>query len=186
MTCPLPPNELTPEQKGQVFGILSVGCDRETAANFIGCSSADIGQAMRSDPAFAATVRRTEAAAEVNHMRNVQQAAKDEKNWRASVWWLERRSPDRFGSRSAGTVTTRNLKAFLEMLSGCLNEDVQNAEDRERILNRLQQIQRRVDQLADDLWDPPPEAEEGVSKIKISSESTDDPASEIDLFESDT
>jgi predicted ATP-dependent protease len=148
----LPANvELTAEQKGQIYGILSVGCDRETAANFIGRSLADIVRAMRQDADFSASVRRTEAAAELNHMRTVQNAAKDEKNWRAAVWWLERRSPERFGSRGAGTVTTRHLKAFLSFIGDCLNTDIHDATDRERVLARLKQHQSIVDDLADEM-----------------------------------
>ena len=60
---------------------------------------------MLRDADFAAEVRRAEAPVELSHMRNVQNAAQDGKNWRASVWWLERRSPERFGPRGAGTVT---------------------------------------------------------------------------------
>ena len=130
MTCQLISSELTAEQQGQVYGILSVGCDRETAANYIGCSLADIVRAMRQDAEFGASVRRTEAAAELSHMRTVQNAAKDEKHWRASVWWLERRSPERFGSRSAGAVTSRHLKAFLTIIGESLHNDIHNAEDR--------------------------------------------------------
>ncbi|HEX4415168.1 MAG TPA: hypothetical protein VH107_16160 [Lacipirellulaceae bacterium] len=143
--------ELSAEQMGQIYGILSVGCDRETAANFIGCLPADIVRAMRSDAEFNTSVRRTEAAAELNHMRTVQNAAKDEKNWRASVWWLERRSPERFGSRGAGTVTTRHLKAFLTLVAECLNSDIRDAADRERVMTRLKDFQSMADDLADDL-----------------------------------
>jgi hypothetical protein len=142
-------SELTAEQKGQIYGILSVGCDRETAANFIGCTLADIVRAMRSDADFNASVRRTEASAELQHMRTVQNAAKDEKNWRAAVWWLERRSPERFGSRSAGIVTSRHLKAFLTLVGDCLNSEIRDAADRERVIVRLKEIQSMVDDLAD-------------------------------------
>src|SRR4051812_28378597 len=105
MTGELVQTTLTDAQKGQICGILSVGCDRETAANFAGCTTADIGRTMRDDPAFAAHVHRTEAGCEMGHMRTVQEAAKDAKNWRASVWWMERHAPERFGPRGAGVVT---------------------------------------------------------------------------------
>ncbi|MCC7475037.1 MAG: hypothetical protein IT425_06545 [Pirellulales bacterium] len=143
--------ELTAEQKGQVYGILSVGCDRETAANFIGCFPADIERAMRLDPAFAKSVRRTEATVELHHMRTVHQAAKDEKNWRTAVWWLERRSPERFGSRGAGTVTARHLKSFLTLLGEGLYSDIEKSEDRERVLARFVQFQKLADDLANDV-----------------------------------
>jgi hypothetical protein len=148
--------ELSAEQKAQVYGILSVGCDRETAANFVGCSQTDIIRAMRSDPEFARTVRRTEAAAELSHMRTVHNAAKDEKNWRASVWWLERRSPERFGSRSAGTVTARHLKAFLTILGEGLNSDIHDAADHERVMSRFKEYQTLVDDLNDSAWQVTP------------------------------
>ncbi len=152
--------ELSAEQKAQVYGILSVGCDRETAANFVGCSPSAIVRAMRNDPGFATTVRRTEATAELSHMRTVQNATKDEKNWRASVWWLERRSPERFGSRSAGTVTARHLKAFLTILGEGLNSDIHDAADRERVMSRFKEYQKLVDDLNDSAWQATPTAED--------------------------
>jgi hypothetical protein len=74
--------KLTPEQQGKIFGVLSIGCDRETAANVIGSTLADFGRAMRGDPEFAKSVRRTEAMAELGHMRSVHEASKDPRNWR--------------------------------------------------------------------------------------------------------
>jgi hypothetical protein len=150
MTCHLIPAELSDEQKGQVIGILSVGCDRQTAANFVGCSLADLRRAMSQDPAFGAGICRAEAGAELNHMRNLQQASKDEKHWRASVWWLERRSPERFGPRGPGVVTARQLKAFLEILATALRQGVRSAEDRQQIIARLNLLANSVDQMLRD------------------------------------
>jgi hypothetical protein len=150
MTCELIPSELTDEQKGQIYGILSVGCDRQTAANFVGCSLAEIRRTMQQDATFAAGVCRAEAGAELNHMRNVQQAAKDEKHWRASVWWLERRSPERYGPRGPGVVTVRQLKAYVEILADVLREDVRDADERHQILARLKSLATSVDQMLRD------------------------------------
>ena len=95
---------LTAEQKGRVSGILSVGCDRETAANYIGCTTADLNRAMQHDAEFAADIHRTEASSELSHMRAIHKAAEDAKNWRAAVWWLEMHAPDRFKPRCAPLV----------------------------------------------------------------------------------
>jgi hypothetical protein len=138
---------LTDEQKGRICGVLSVGCDRETAANVVGCSTADIGRAMQQDPAFTAHVRRTEASAEVAHVRNVQEAAKDAKNWRASVWWLERHSPERFGSRSAGAVTIRHLKQFVKRLVDVLSDEFATEEAKHRAIARIDQEIAALDEL---------------------------------------
>ncbi|HEX5471558.1 MAG TPA: hypothetical protein VFW73_06710 [Lacipirellulaceae bacterium] len=128
---------LSDEQKGQICGILSVGCDRETAANFVGCPIATIGRLMQQDPKFATNIRRTEAGTELAHMRNVQEAAKEAKNWRASVWWLERHSPERFGRRGAGVVTFPQLEAFMEIVAGVLIEEIHDLDDQQHVLTKL-------------------------------------------------
>jgi hypothetical protein len=145
---------LSPEQEGQILGILSVGCDRETAANIVGCTAAEIAQAMRDDCEFAKTVRRTEAMVELAAMRTVHEAAKDPKNWKAAVWWLEVRSPERFVSRGPDTVTSRQLKAFIELLNHNLIDDIRDEEDRARILKRFAEIQNFADSIRDPLWSP--------------------------------
>jgi hypothetical protein len=149
MSCQSPARKLSDEQQAQVCGILSVGCDRQTAADFIGCSLADICQAMQQDSEFLASVLRAEASAELSHMRNVQAVAKDKKEWRASVWWLESRSPERFARRS-GAVTARQLKAFVKILVDTLSSEVTDADDRRRIIVRLQAIGESVDQMLRD------------------------------------
>jgi hypothetical protein len=116
---------LTDEKKGQICGVLSAGCDRETAANFVGCRPADISRAMLRDSEFAAQVRRTEAGCELGHMRTVQEATKEAKNWRASVWWMERRAPDRFGPRGASQVTLRQLDEFLNVVADIVSDEIE-------------------------------------------------------------
>lgn len=138
---------LTDEQKGQICGILSVGCDRETAANFVGCRAADISRAMLGDSAFAAQVRRTEAGCELGHMRTVQEATKEAKNWRASVWWMERRAPDRFGPRGAGQVTLRQLDEFLNVVADIVCDEIDCRDDQRRVLVRMGEAIRELDQL---------------------------------------
>lgn len=142
--------ELTDEQQGRVCGILSVGCDRQTAAHLVGCSVGDIGRAMRSNPRFAADVAHAEASCELNHMHNVQQAAKEKANWRASVWWLECRSPERYGKRGAGEVTARQLKAFVSIVADVLSEEIRDEADRGRLRTRLQSIEDAMDRLLRD------------------------------------
>jgi hypothetical protein len=150
MTGPLATTALTDEQKAQVIGILSIGCDRQTVADYVGCTLADIRRAMRGDRLFAAEIRRAEASVEVTHMRNVQELAKEKKDWRASVWWLERRSPERFARRSPGAVTARQLKEYLAILADVLQHGVRDAEDRSRVLARLESLADSVDHM---LWE---------------------------------
>ncbi len=150
MTCELVPVELTDEQKSQVYGVLSVGCDRQTAADYLGCSLGDIRRAMQRDATFAAGVCRAEARIELSHMRNVHEVATDNKEWRASVWWLERRSPERFGRRSPGAVTPRQLKEFIAILADALREVAPSADDGQQIVARLNSLAESVDKLLRD------------------------------------
>jgi hypothetical protein len=147
MNSDLTISSLTDEQKGQVCGILSVGCDRETAANYVGCSTADIGRAMRQDPAFAAHVHRTEAGCELGHMRTVQEATKEAKHWRASVWWMERHAPERFGLRGAGVVTVRQLDEFLNVLTDLISEEIECDDVQRRIIARMADALRALEEL---------------------------------------
>jgi hypothetical protein len=130
---------LTERQRRDVCAVLTLGCDRETAANYVNCSLADIRRQMATDTAFAADVRRAEAASEMTHMRNVQGASREVKNWRASVWWLERRAPDRFGRRTADAISPKRLQEFLEVLSSMVIDEVHAADDVERLLVRIEQ-----------------------------------------------
>ncbi|MCI0335261.1 MAG: hypothetical protein L0228_18790 [Planctomycetes bacterium] len=173
MLCHLVPIDLTDEQKGQVFGILSVGCDWQTAADFVGCSLAELRRAMQQDSAFAARVRRSEANVELMHMRIVQESATDKKNWRASIWWLERRSPERF-ARRAGVVTARQLKAFVSILVDIFSEEVRDAGDRQRLIASFNRVVASLEQMLRDsqpewadesIWQPltPPDMDAGLT-----------------------
>ena len=147
MTRESQPLQLSDEQKNNICLYLSAGCDREAAAKLAHCTQWDLHWAMMCDASFAEKVRRAEGASELAHVRNVQNAAQDVKNWRASVWWLERRSPERFGRRDAGTVTTRQLKAFVAQLVAIVTEELHDANDRQRIVDRFDNLIETLDRL---------------------------------------
>lgn len=137
---------LTDAQKREACLILSLGCDRETVADYLGCSASDIRQAMLQDERFADDVRRAEAGIELSHMRNIHNAAKDEKNWRVSVWWLERRAPERYGRRVAGAVTTRQLESIVAWLVDAVIEEIHDPADRDRLVSRLERLAASLQQ----------------------------------------
>jgi hypothetical protein len=137
------------EQRGRIYGILSAGCDRQTAADYIGCSLADFRSMMQRDSAFAKEVRRCEAQVEFKHMQNVQALAHEKKEWRASVWWLERRAPERF-ARRAGAVTARQLKAYIAVLSDLLCEVIPDFKERQTAIDRLNALADDVDKILRD------------------------------------
>jgi hypothetical protein len=147
MTFPIVPRPLTEEQKSNICGVLSVGCDWHTAANYVGCALADIRRAMQRDAAFAEQVRRADASCELMHMRAVHKAVEDPKNWRTSAWWLERHAPERYGPRGANAVTVRQLKSFIAILADVINGGEQSPIERAEILERLRVFAESVDRL---------------------------------------
>ncbi len=143
---------LTAEQKVKICTVLSVGCDRQTAADYTGCSLADIRNTMDRDDTFFNEVRHAEAQAQFRHMLTVQEASHANKEWRASVWWLERRYPERFGRR-AGAVTVTQIRSFIVILGDLVRDGVSDDEQRERLISRLKGLSDDVDKLlrADDI-----------------------------------
>jgi hypothetical protein len=129
---------LTDQQKNEICSVISVGCDRDTAAKYARTTWADLHAAMHADPSFAVRVRYEEAVTEIKHMTQIRIASKKEANWRISVWWLERLAPDRYGPRGSGEVNARQLKKFVEHVGATLINDVHHDEDRDRLLARLQ------------------------------------------------
>ncbi len=130
--------------------MLLVGCDRETAGNYLGFSPTQLRDEVKRDADFLQQVLRAEASAEFHQIRNLHEATKDSKQWRASVWWLERKVPERFARRAANAVTESEWRHFLETLADLITSEIASEADRQRLLTRLAQIAQNVDaELAD-------------------------------------
>ncbi|HEY4232612.1 MAG TPA: hypothetical protein VGM76_04245 [Lacipirellulaceae bacterium] len=145
---------LTDEQKRNACAIMSAGCDRETAAKFLSCSLFNFQREMSQDSQFAADIRQAEATSELNHLRNVQRAARDDKQWRASVWWLERRAPERFGRRSSGAITARQLEQVISHLVSLVMEEIHDVADLERVVSRMHRAASSLQELCRDEGPP--------------------------------
>lgn len=82
---------ITDFEKGQLDAILKMGCNRATACKYAGVSADRLLAAMQRDPSFERSILHAESQPEVRHIGNVNKASQDEKHWRSSAWWLERR-----------------------------------------------------------------------------------------------
>ena len=128
------------EQKREFCLMISIGCDRETAGKFLGWKPADLHRELEQDAEFHKQLLKAEATPEFSHMRNLHNAAKDEKHWRASVWWLERNAPERYARRAAGALTAAQLQEVIEELAEVIAKEVVSEEERRRLLARFEQI----------------------------------------------
>ena len=136
---------LTEEKKREFCLMISIGCDRETARKYLGCSLQQLKEALRLDSRFARQLDRAEATPEFNHMRNLHHAAKDEKNWRVSVWWLERCAADRYAKRNPEVISPVQLRQVIQELSKAILGEVTSRDDQRRLLIRLTEIARGVE-----------------------------------------
>jgi hypothetical protein len=132
---------LTDSQKRSFCTVLHVGCNRATAGKYIGASCAEVAAALQQDPAFRQAVIQAEANAEVQFMGNVHKAAQDEKNWRTSVWWLERRAREEASTAqaTAGEVIAA-VRAALEKFAEIVVTELPDVTRRQAIIAQLLQI----------------------------------------------
>lgn len=125
------------KQKSKLLGMVLTGCAREDAAHSVGWSERRLRSEVKADELFALELARSEGFAELHHMRLVHKAAEDEKNWRASTWWIDRRSKDRKERGSKRAVSTDELTEFVESLVHIILTDVTIEADRERLAGIL-------------------------------------------------
>jgi hypothetical protein len=84
------PSKYTPEVASRITDALTAGNTRSASAQSAGVSEDSLERWMKRYAGFAASVLRAEAAAEVEHVANLAQAARAG-SIMASIFWLERR-----------------------------------------------------------------------------------------------
>lgn len=130
-------------KKKEICAILAVGCDRKTAAAYVGCAVSTIYRTAHRDGKFAADLRYAESRCEVLHIKNINNAS--EKNWRASAWALERRFPHQYGSRRAGTVSGRQITQALGEFARIVSAEIPAGDQRQRLLARLNALAKKFE-----------------------------------------
>ena len=127
-------------KKGQILGILAVGCSRRVAAAYVGCSPQTIQSTAGRDPDFAEQLGRVEQQAEIGYLRRIQKAASEPRYWRAAAWVLERRNPRDFAPRRPDAMDLEQVKSLMERLTAMIVEEVPVARYRKQILKRVEQM----------------------------------------------
>ena len=128
---------LTPKQKNEVLAILSVGCSRAAAARCVRCSPRILRREIAEHPQFAEQIAKAEEGIEVFCLSNLRKAAQKEQHWRAAAWMLERRLPERYGTKKAKTFTAEHMQQFMATCMQIIAEELPEDERRERIIHRL-------------------------------------------------
>jgi hypothetical protein len=126
-------------KQAEILAVLATGCNRQSAAHYVGCDPKTIYNTALRDPEFERKLHSRESAAEVAHLANLNKAGKDTRFWRASAWFLEHLYPDRY-SGNAETITPEQLSLFTSRLMEMLVEEVPVARYRKNVLARLDKM----------------------------------------------
>jgi len=121
----------------EILAILSQGCSRRRAAQYVGCSPTTIRRTALRDPHFGSALARAESQSEISCLTNVRKAGKKEQYWRAAAWVLERRYPEEYALRKPGTVTVQQLIDVLKQVADILMDETKDPKVRQRIRRRV-------------------------------------------------
>ncbi len=135
---------MTEQQLQQLIGMLLLGCPLETAAAVAEVPLAEVDNALANDPRVAQQVEQAAARAEALHMKTIKNAANDTKNWRASVWWLERCLPEKYGKREPDTIRPERFEQLRAAVLDAIDA-VRDPGDRERLRQRLRSLATRAE-----------------------------------------
>jgi hypothetical protein len=112
------PPVLDEEKRRKIIAMLANGSSRRVAANYVGCAPSTITRAILRDGEFAAAVAQAEQNTEIDALRHIRNAARNNRYWRAAAWLLERRNPQDFAKRPPHAFTDDQIvQLFLKVTS---------------------------------------------------------------------
>ena len=141
---------LTQFEKAGIIAVLTAGCSRETAAIYAKCSRWKLRQAISEDVTFAAEVAKAEQESEVFFVNKIRKAADKEQYWRAAAWALERRCPNRYAARGAGTLTMDQVRQLVSKLADIVVQEIPGGAERRKILHRIHELVKTGENDIDD------------------------------------
>jgi hypothetical protein len=131
---------LTDWLKNKLTSMALLGCDRTTLCKYAGISSALLQRELQADAQFTRDLLQAEADAEARHMKTIHLASQDEKNWRSSTWWIERRAElDGDGVGDPAALPPEVCRA-LEELADIIVLEIADGAARESLRRRLLQV----------------------------------------------
>jgi hypothetical protein len=127
----------TPKERSEVLAILSAGCSRAAAARCVRCTPYLLRREIVENTTFAEQVAKAEEGIELFYLSRIRSASLKEQYWRAAAWVLERRLPERYGTKKPETLTAEKVQKFMTSCLQIIADELPNDELRTKILNRL-------------------------------------------------
>jgi hypothetical protein len=131
-------------KRREICAIVHTGGTREVAAHYVGCTLEAIQRTARQLPEFDKQLRHAESQHEIGQLQTIQTSVKKGQNWRAAVWTLERKYPQRYARRAADVVTVEQVADFLTRLGEIVASEVDDPALRRRIMLRLKRLFRSL------------------------------------------
>jgi hypothetical protein len=121
-------------KRGQIVALLSAGASRQAAAQYVQVHYDTLRRTLARDADFRAEVEQAEGQFENSMVMQVTKAAKDERHWRAAVWNLDTRHPERYRRRPPDMVTVEEMRQVLKMFARLVARRFPRRKDRRKIL----------------------------------------------------
>jgi len=130
------PPVLDEMKKSRILAIVSLGCSQNVAAQYVGCAPSTIQRTAERDPKFAAALSQAKCHAELGLIRQIRNAAKKARHWRAAAWALERGFPERYAPRSPDVITVEQIGRLLSCFSEIIVKELPERY-RKKIIKRM-------------------------------------------------
>ena len=130
----MPRQILSQNKLDEIVAIAAIGCSRRVAAERSGYTEDDLHETTLQNPEFAARLGEAEHRTEIGLINRIHDAAKEEKNWRAAAWALERINSDDFGRRRPDTITRKQCHDIRSRLVTHITQDVTDEKLRESLI----------------------------------------------------
>ena len=105
-------------KRQRILALLTCGGSRRMAARYVGCSPGTITRTAARDPHFAEQLAHAEANLEIESLRSIRNALKQDRYWRAAAWVLEKKHSRGFSAgRPRGFTAAEVFEMVAEILA---------------------------------------------------------------------
>jgi hypothetical protein len=127
------------ETKQHIRAAIALGASIDTTARLCEVSPSEIADERQRDAHWDRSLAQAEAGLEIRYLHHIHAACKRDKTAKLSVWWLERRWPERY-ARRAGTITKQQLQEFIERLAAIVATELDDPAALERVADSLANV----------------------------------------------
>ena len=147
-------------KRRNILAVLAVGASRESAAKYVGCSSATIRNEIQRNPGFAEEVKSAEESSEVYFLQRIRAAADKVQYWRAAAWALERRCPNRYAPRGAKTLSEEQVRRLISDLVEIVLPEIHDPKERRNIIRKVNRLVHALNLPEEEILETDGETEE--------------------------